>query len=502
MRGERVDRFTVLDHVARGSSGDVYRAEDDDHRVVALKVLDRADALEAESAALIEVDHPNVVRLVDRGTTEGAAWMALDWIEGRTLAHLLSTEGPLDSDRSQRLLRQLAEAVDAVHAAGFVHGDLSPRNMVVDLHDQLTLIDLGEVREPNTDPVDSTGALDVASTPRYAAPEVARGELPSPASDRYAVAVIAYEALTGAFPFPDVATPIAMLGHHASTPPVPPSEHRPSLALQIDDTLLAGLAKDPDRRPASAGRLIDALVGAPLAETLLVEPEPAEADELPLVADAEAGASAPAASSPPARRALIGVAALLAIVALIFVGSRLGGEEEPAVVVDSAGWPAGQAAGLVCNLLEAPGFEQDPLPDGYYSQDTTNTIALVPGAGVDGSTAIRVGSTGNYGLYAEMVPVDPGATYLLTTWVRLQGEPESSGVYANFLNADFEEITDVGGPLLEQVDEAGERIVIRSTAPDDAAWAVPTLFKDSSGGSLLVDEMLFGPDQQCPAVAS
>lgn len=484
MRGDRVGRFTIVDHVARGSSADVYRATDANGDTIALKVLDRANDRTSEQAVLQALSHPGIVELIDAGTDGETNYLAVSWVEGRTLAHLLHTEGPLPLDRARRLLDQAADAVDAVHEAGFVHGDLSPKNMLVDLHDRLTLIDLGAASIPDPSvTIDETAAVEVTSTPRYAAPEVARGDAAGPASDRYALAVIAYEAVTGAFPFPDVATPIAMLAHHASTAPIAPTEHVPSLPQTIDDALLAGLAKNPADRPPTAGSFAEMLSSGSLT----------------------VGRSDTATASPRSIAAPL-VAAALAAVVIIGGFLLLRDDATPATTAESDGWANGRAAGLVCNLLEVPGFEQGRLANGFFTADTSNAIALAPGAGVDGSAAVRIGTTGNYGLYAEMIPVTGGTDYVLTAWIRRQGDPATSGIYTNYLDADFAQVTDVDGPLLGPIEDVGDadgaRITVNSQAPANAAWAIPTLFKDGSGGSLLVDEVLFGPINECPDVPS
>ncbi|MEO1060391.1 MAG: monovalent cation/H(+) antiporter subunit G, partial [Actinomycetota bacterium] len=265
---DEIDGYRIEGHVARGRSGDVYRAALPDGPPIALKLHDRADAGRREAERLVLVDHPGVVELLDQGElTGGGAWLALPWIEGRTLAHLLATEGPLSLDRTRSLIRQLGEALDAVHAAGVVHGDLSPRNVMVDLHDRVTLLDLGAAVDGTPATVDETTGLEVDTTPRYASPEVAQGRPAEPASDRYALALIAYEALTGSFPYPEVATPIAMLAHHASSAPTPPTEHRPQLPAAVDELLLDALSKRPEDRPGSGAELATALIGASLEPT-------------------------------------------------------------------------------------------------------------------------------------------------------------------------------------------------------------------------------------------
>jgi hypothetical protein len=472
--GYRVER-----QVARGRSGEVLCARAADGSLVAIKVFDRVADADVEARRLAAVDHPSVVSLLDRGVgDDGRHWLALVWAEGRTLSNLLASESPMSLDRVIVLVARLAEAVDALHEAGVVHGDLSPNNVMVDDDDRITLIDLGQTA-PTRASLDATTGVEVTTTPRYAAPEVAGGAMPEPASDRYAVALIAYEAATGEFPFPEVSTPIAMLGHHASSKPVAPSEHRPGLPAPVDAALLWGLDKDPADRPGSAADLAEAMAATHVPPHL--------AARLP--------------EAPVGRKrwwAMAGVAAV-AVLAIVLAPSWPGAGDSPSVA--AAAWESGAAAGMACNLLEVPGFETGAVLDGFYGGDPTNTTALAEGAGVGGSTALRVGSGGEFGLAAEIVPIGSESRFVFSAWIREQGEPQTTAMYVDYLGEDYLQITherdsvSVGSTI---GDPAGSRVTITSEAPAGAAFAVPTVFKDGSAGSVLVDEVVFGPVDVCP----
>ena len=509
LRGQR-DAYRIQGPVARGRSGDVLRAMASDGSTVALKVHHQAEDGWAEAERLAAIDHPGLVDLLDHGSTpDGRLWLALPWIDGRTLSHLLLDDGPVSQGEALDLVAQIADAVDAVHTAGLVHGDLSPNNVLVDDAGRAVLIDLGAARsvdEPSdrsARPVggDTTG-LEVEATPRYASPEVAAGQLPGPAADRYALGLVAYELLTGSFPYPEVATPIAMLGHHATTEPALPSEHRPDLPPVIDAALLWALAKDPDQRPTTGADLVDALRG------LSAPPEPATRVREPAgVRFSHQGWGRFAA--------WLAIVPLIAVVAWLWTRFPLSGPEAPlspeasiAASTDSP-WPAGRAAGLACNLLDAPGFESEPVPDGFYGADPSNLVTRVPGAGVDGGAALRVGASGQFGLFGEIVPVTAGQEYVLSAWARRQGDPGTTAFFVDYLDAQYTEITaartslgpdqQLGGPSL---DGTGGRTEVRSKAPADAAFAVPTFFKDGSPGSLLIDEVVFGPIAGCGDLTS
>lgn len=540
-----IDAYRLDSRVARGRSGEVWRAIGNDGVAVAVKVHERADDGRREAERLAAVDHPGVVPLLDCGPTDdGRFWLALPWIDGETLAHRLATGAPLPLDRVRALVDELAAALDALHRAGLVHGDLSPSNVLIGGDDRVTLIDLSASLPGDAEAIDRTTGLEVATTPRYAAPEVAGGHPAGPAADVYALTLLAYEAATGAFPYPEVATPIAMLGHHASTPPVAPSEHRPDLPPGVDAALLAGLAKDPARRPATAVDLADVL----------------GLDEVD--GSNERG---------PGAVVLLGVvAAVLGLVAVVgwrqlgsvdgtddqhdgLGSTAVASSDDPAATGDSAAdpsdqgstgrdpaaeggvdpatgvlavetaspWPAGRAAGLSCNLMATTDAEAGALPDHFYAGDPSNTAALAPGAGVDGTTALRVGADDRFGLYGEIIPIGSHRQFVFTAWLRADGVAGAEGddgvdggggdggrrgfVYVDYLDADFVQLTaerdrlDLDRPVAA-VD--GGRVLLVSDAPEGSVYAVPTFFKDGSAGSLLVDEVVFGPVTTCPDLAS
>ncbi|MFN3254204.1 MAG: serine/threonine protein kinase [Ilumatobacter sp.] len=472
--------YTVDGPVARGRSGEVFRGVAGDGTRVAVKVYDRPDGAELEAARLRAVDHPNVVRAIDVGSTRERSWLATQWHDGSTLARLLAEQAPFDLDRTRRLVRRLAEALDSLHRAGVVHGDLSPNNVLVGPGDEITVIDLGSARTHDAAAVDETTGVDLVVTPRYAAPEVAAGSLPGPSSDRYALALIAYEATTGAFPFPDVATPIAMLAHHASSEPVLASEHRPSLPAGIDGAFHHALAKNPHDRPATA---------ACFAELF-------ERDER--------------WSTPPSRRQRrllgIGVTALAALAAAgtFWWTAASGDAAQPSAQQDRVG-PAGTARDLACNLVAVADFDDARLPAHFYGGDDTNTAIRVRDGGVDGTAALRLGSAGQYGLYGETVAIVEGITYVFSPALRADGAVETSAVYIDFLDADFDQLTMERDGIELGNSVAGPdwtRSTTRAVAPPGAAYAVPTIFKDGSDGSVVVDEIVFGAAQSCPDLAT
>ena len=507
--------------IAHGGAGPTWRATDTVTGVqVALKLFDRPGDAATEAARLQSAKAaPGVARLADHDS----GWTATEWIDGQTLSSRLAA-GSLPNDEALELISQLARSLDALHGLGLVHGDMSPSNVLIDDEQRTTIIDLGPSPVEPTQP-DRTSRHEIVTTPRYTAPEVAGGAPAGEAADRYALAIMSYEMLAGATPFPDGAHPMAMLSHHLSSQPQPISEHAPRFGSAMDTVFDRALAKDPTDRfatgadlvqairqaldePSSAGPGIDrrawiavgVVVAALLALGFLVtsqrsEPSAVASNEPSAVASSEPAAIA---SSEPAAIA----------------SSESAADQEQAVTLVhgpimraelSQPWPAGTAAGRVCNVVASPGYEDGVLASNWYQGSDDNSFALVPGAGVDGSTALRVGEASLFGLVGERLAIEGGINHVFSAWVRHQGEPSRSGMWIEFEDAD--------NVHLEQYDEAyftpdqvagdePQRFEVVVRVPDEAAWAIPTFFKNGSDGALLVDEVVFGPASTCGDVPS
>lgn len=237
------------------------------------------------------LDAPGVLAVLDAGTDPQAGpYLVTPLIDGPTLAQALRA-GALPAARALAVLRDIAGALDAAAAAGVVHRDVKPSNVLLD-GDRGLLADFGLARDHEQDPT-MTGAL--AGTLAYLAPELAKGAPPAPASDRYALACVAYQSLTGS-PVFRRPTDAAVLYAHVDEEPTAPSSVRPDLPSAVDAVFARGLAKDPAARPATATGFIDDLDRAlgPAAASL---PSP------PASADGHAGDEtlAPATPIPAAR---------------------------------------------------------------------------------------------------------------------------------------------------------------------------------------------------------
>jgi serine/threonine-protein kinase len=246
--------------------GEIYRAEDADlARVVAIKVLaDRYAGDEAirarftrEALAAARLSNaPSTVTIFDVGEHDDHPYIVMEYLAGGSLADRLARDGAQPAGRSLEWLRQAAAALDAAHANGIVHRDVKPANLLLDDADRVKVADFGVASAVGLGSLTEVGT--VVGTAGYLAPEQARGEKATPASDRYALAVVAFELLTGARPFERESSTAEALAH-VSAPIPPASSLNPELPAQVDDALARGLAKAPEHRYESAADLVHAL---------------------------------------------------------------------------------------------------------------------------------------------------------------------------------------------------------------------------------------------------
>ena len=235
----RIGEYEVIERVGEGATGVVYRAEGD----VAVKVLRNTDPVvakrfvrEARLAATIESRH--LVRILDVGD----GFFVMPYYPRGSLAEAL----PLAVDQVVRAAAEIAQALDALHAAGIVHRDVKPSNVLLG-GDGAVLADFGLARGVDSTQLTHDGQL--LGTAHYLAPELIEGAVATPASDVYAFACLVYEAATGAPPFAGRNEAEIGYAHLVEDPP------RPDLPGELPDAILLGLAKDPRDRPTSATAL-------------------------------------------------------------------------------------------------------------------------------------------------------------------------------------------------------------------------------------------------------
>jgi eukaryotic-like serine/threonine-protein kinase len=328
------DRYRVVRHLANGGMASVWEAHDELlDRSVAVKVLashlgqdDRARrrfGREARAAAGLS-SHPNVVTIYDVGEYDDRTFMVMELMRGGSVADRLRSGQALPRETVLDWLHEAAAALDAAHEANIVHRDIKPANLLLDERGRLAMADFGIARIAMEDQLTQTGQ--VLGTASYISPEQAMGEPATAASDRYSLAVVAYELLTGARPFRGEHF-AAQARAHVEDAPEPPTSRSPELPSEVDAVLLRGLAKEPARRWPTASEMVDRLeealdAGPPTAPT---RPIAAAPPPPPLTTGRRRAAAAPASPRRGSGPVLLGILAGLILLAVLAVALFSGG---------------------------------------------------------------------------------------------------------------------------------------------------------------------------------
>jgi eukaryotic-like serine/threonine-protein kinase len=261
-------RYRGPQPIGRGGMGDIYRATDSLlGRAVAIKILaeryaqdealGRRFTREALAAARLS-GQPNIVTIFDVGEHNERPYIVMEYLGGGSLDDVLREGGAQAPEQAFTWLEQTAHALDAAHAAGVVHRDVKPANLLLDRERNVHVADFGIASAAGMDSLTMTGT--VLGTAGYLSPEQAQGERATPASDRYALAIVAYELLTRSRPFEaDSAT--AEAAAHVNAP-IPSVSAATGLPRELDAVFERGLAKDPARRFATGADFVAALRAA------------------------------------------------------------------------------------------------------------------------------------------------------------------------------------------------------------------------------------------------
>ena len=392
------ERYRVLNRIGSGGMADVYCAEDLQlGRRVALKLLYRrfadddefVERFRREASSAAGLQHPNVVSVFDRGEFDGTYYIAMEFLDGRSLKQIVRQEGALDPDRAIDLVIQILKAARFAHRRGIVHRDIKPHNVIVDDEGRAKVTDFGIARAGASD-MTETGSI--MGTAQYLSPEQAQGHPVDARADLYSIGVVLYELLTGRVPF-DAESAVTIALKQVSEEPVRPSELNPAVSDQLEDIVMRALQKDPAYRFADAEEFITALEHA-----RGVPPGTGEYTRLAPHTGTYPGLPAAAAELERAdRRNLRWLWWLLALLAVagIAVGAYLLLVPEKIAVPDVVGRRAATAA----QILQNRGFEvnvenvlsesvpadrvatQRPQPGQEEDEGTTVTIIVSSGPG-------------------------------------------------------------------------------------------------------------------------
>ncbi|MCF8529175.1 MAG: serine/threonine protein kinase [Aquiluna sp.] len=252
------DRYRLQLRIATGGMGEVWQAEDElILRQCAIKILKEEyldDPMflerfrsEAKSAALVE--HEGIANVFDYGEDTGAAYLVMELVPGESMSRLIEREKKLSEEQVLDIVAQTSRALGAAHARGLVHRDIKPGNLLITPDGKVKITDFGIARVGDQVPLTKTGQ--VMGTVQYLAPEQATGKPSTPATDLYALGVVAYEALSGKRPFTGENQMAIAMAHINEMPPALPE----SIDPRVQNLVLSCLAKKPTQRPESANSL-------------------------------------------------------------------------------------------------------------------------------------------------------------------------------------------------------------------------------------------------------
>ena len=292
-------RYRDPERIGHGGMGDIYRAKDSMlDRTVAVKILADRYAQdvsvrerftrEALAAARLSGE-PDTVTIFDVGEHNNHPYIVMEYLGGGSLDDVVRREGARPPERVFRWLEQAARALDSAHASGVVHRDVKPANLMLDDEGNVHVADFGIASAAGLESLTVTGT--VLGTAGYFSPEQAQGQRATAASDRYSLAIVAFELLTGTRPF-EAESPTAEAYAHVNAP-VPSVSHASGLPREVDAVFERALAKDPADRFETCGAFVAALQGAvadaagttrPLAVPVPPPPAAASAAAWPLLA--------------------------------------------------------------------------------------------------------------------------------------------------------------------------------------------------------------------------
>jgi serine/threonine protein kinase len=265
--GSQIGDYNVDDLLGEGGMGKVYTATGPDGGKVALKLVKDDYARDEtfrrrfyrEARIAQTVKHPNVVPVLETGEVDGLPYMAQRFIDGMSLDEKLKRDGPLDAQTAVQVCTDVAAGLEALWAAGMVHRDVKPANILLDEGGRAYITDFGLAKDTQgsllTLPGQALGSMD------YMAPEQIRGEPVSAATDIYALGCVMYESMCGQPPFAEVQG-MRILWAHLQDQPPDPRTRRPDMSDDFVRVLLSALEKDAANRPQTAGEYARMLAAA------------------------------------------------------------------------------------------------------------------------------------------------------------------------------------------------------------------------------------------------
>jgi predicted Ser/Thr protein kinase len=256
--GEKIaGRYELEELVGHGGMSSVYKARDSLlERNVALKILheqynadeDFVERFKREARSVAQLQHPNIVTVIDRGEADDRQFIVFEYIDGENLKELVVRKGRLDIREALEIAVEVARGLAFAHAQGLVHRDVKPQNVLLNGDGRAKVTDFGIARSVDVDGMTQTGT--VLGTSNYIAPEQASGQPVDAQTDVYALGVVLYELLAGEVPFPGESF-VAVAMKHVHEPPPNLLDHRRDVPLRVAAAVDRALEKDPGQRFAS-----------------------------------------------------------------------------------------------------------------------------------------------------------------------------------------------------------------------------------------------------------
>ena len=251
-------RYELQEQIGGGGMADVYKAKDLLlNRPVAVKILhdqfksdtEFIDKFNREAQAAARLSHPNIVNIYDVGVMDGAHYIVMEYVPGRTLKDKIKQEGHLSVTEALTVAKGIASALSHAHANNLVHCDIKPHNILMMPDGSAKVADFGIARAVTESTMTYTG--NVVGSVHYFSPEQAKGTMITPKSDVYALGVVLYEMLTGTLPFTGE-TPVSVAMKHLQEEPVPVRQLDPSIPPVVEAIVARAMSKDPSMRPEAS----------------------------------------------------------------------------------------------------------------------------------------------------------------------------------------------------------------------------------------------------------
>ena len=427
-----------------------------------------------EATALASIDSAHVAGFVAAGYIDQHPYLATHWVDGTRLSELIQ-QAAINSNRLTPqqvgdIIDGIARGLQAAHQQRQSHGDLTPANIIRAMDGSMVLIDFGLACSADDETLSLPESL--GGTPRYVAPEIIAGNRPSAKADQYALAVIAYELLTGSWPFDAASSTASVTGatalhHQLYSPPVAASERIPALSNATDRVLLRALSKRPHQRFDDVIRFSHQLRTSLKALDTRGKTKRRRPAPWPWIAFA-AGAGLAAAATPLSTTHKAAATATVATVS-----------------------PR-------CNLMPNPGF--DTALDYNFYQDAArpHLNKRVSDRQYETAPVLQLGDKDRYGLYGQIVEIHPQQQYQLSADVWLSEDVFKAELRVSWLDTDWQLMNDVTVIQLIVAATEGRQVLTPLTPPDGARYAVPTIYKDAFPGTMQVDNIVFTTiDKRC-----